>query len=139
MALFTATENTTPAPTRSLISEGWHTVIARDTEIRVSRKGDNYLQVELQLTDGDHSGARVWTNFNLWNSNPKAVEVSEARLSDFCRAIGIDAVQDSWSELCNRTLQAKITVRPGDGDYGPRNDVAGFKKADTPAPKLWQA
>ena len=75
------------------------------------------------------AGRKVWTNLNLQNPNPKAVEIAYQTLASICDAINHNGNVKDSQELHGKPLQIKVTVKD-DPQYGPGNEVKGYSKID---------
>lgn len=96
------------------------------SEMRPTKDGrGKYLWLEFDVLSGEHMGARLWDRLNLQNANPKAVTIAEEALSAICHATGVMNVSDS-EELHMRPLTLKVIVKPGEGQYGPGNEIKGY-------------
>lgn len=85
---------------------------------------NSYLELKLQVIDGEFKGRQVFDRLNIWNSNQTAARIAARTLADICLAIGKPQINDS-SELLNQLLAAKIVVKVQDG-YDPKNEVNGY-------------
>lgn len=113
---------------------GWYPVIITESEMQPTRAGDGeYLLLRLDVIDGEHQGRVVFDRLNLNNPNSKAVEIAQRALSAICNAVGVMSPQDS-TELHDRPLMAKLSIRPASKSYDASNDVKGYKAMDGAAP-----
>lgn len=83
-----------------------------------------YIELELQVLNGQFQNRKIWDRLNMWNRSDKAVEIARATLSAICRAVGVLTPNDT-SELHNRPLVVKVAVRKSD-EYGESNEVRGY-------------
>lgn len=110
------------------LAGGWYVMAITGAEQKVTNAGTGtYLKLELTVVDGPFKGRKVWTNLNLNNPNPKAVEIAQQQLSAICHAIGVMQLQNS-QQLMNIPMGVKLSIRKQDG-YEDSNDVRGFKNA----------
>lgn len=87
-----------------------------------------------------YKGRKLFTQYNLENSNPQAQEIGQRQFASLCRAIGVDAVSDS-EELHFRAFTAKIGLgKPSkDGQYPARAEIKTYFFPDTgnvPEPEI---
>lgn len=109
------------------IPAGWYNVMITESEFKATAAGTgNYLKLRLDVIDGEHQGRVVYTNLNLDNPNPKAVEIAQRDLAQICHAVGVLAPDDS-TELHDKPLQAKVTIRPARDGYDAQNEVKGYR------------
>ena len=112
------------------IPAGWYKAMITESELKQTRNGQgNYLQLTLQVLDGQHAGRHLWERLNLMNPSTAAVEIAQKSLSAICHAIGVLTPRDS-SELHNKALQVKVKVKAAEGDFEARNEISGYKALD---------
>jgi hypothetical protein len=116
-----------PSQSFDLLPAGWYTCIITDAEVKDTKAGNGqYIKIRYDITGPSSQGRCVFGNLNIKNPNPKAEEIGRQQLGDIMRALGLVAVNDT-DQLINGHLSIKIDVRPGSGDYGPQNEVKGWK------------
>jgi hypothetical protein len=86
----------------------------------------SYLELEMDILDGENQGRKIWDLLNLDNPNPKAVEIAERTLSAICRAVGVWNCTDS-DQLHGRAMIASVKVDPAKDGYEAKNSVKGYK------------
>ena len=108
-------------------------VITEDEMKETSNGRGRYLRLTFEIVDGEYSGRKIWSNLNLENENPKAVQIARGDLSAICRAVGVMQLRDSV-ELHN--LPMVITVRcKTDAVSGEiRNEIKGYEPRNANAP-----
>jgi hypothetical protein len=94
-----------------------------------SKATGEYLKLEFTILDGPYAGRKLWTQLNLVNPSPQAVEIAKRDLSAICRATGKLRVQDS-SELHNIPLEINVKVKTTK-EYGPQNIIRGYSAINT--------
>lgn len=79
-----------------------------------------------------YKGRKLFTQYNLENSNAQAQEIGQRQFASLCRAIGVDSVSDS-EELHFRAFTAKIGLgKPSkDGQYPARAEIKSYAFPDT--------
>jgi len=113
------------------VPPGWYPAVITESEMRETRAGTGqYLALTLELVDCAYAGRRVWTNLNLHNPNPKAVEIAQRDLASICRAIGIMQPRDS-EDLHFRKLEVKLAIQRDNHD---RNECKGYRAVEGAAP-----
>ena len=109
------------------IPAGWYKVVFTDAEEKPTKaQTGSYLQLSVEVIEGDHQGRKLVERLNLNNPNQTAVEIAQRTLSAICRAIGVMTPRDS-SDLLNKPLMAKVAVRPAQGDYSASNEIKGYE------------
>lgn len=125
----TAVEAQAPATERTLLPEGFYNAIITATELKETKAGTGaYIRTEYTIIDGTHAKRKVWSNFNIRNSNPEAQRIGLSQLSSCCQAIGLPGISDTEQLHC-RPLKIKVAVRQSE-QYGDQNEVKGFAKSD---------
>ncbi len=93
-----------------------------------SKKNGKYIKFEFLVLQGEFKGRKFWTNINIQNPNPVAVEIAQKELATICRACGKGAIQDT-QELHEIPLMVKLKVKPAKGDYPAGNEPIGYYAA----------
>lgn len=118
-----------PAKDFEPIAPGWYAAQIVQSEIRDTKAGNGqYLYLELELLETHHpelKGRRLFDRLNIWNPNPKAVEIAQRTLSAICHAVGIPTMGDS-EEAHHIPMAVKVRIRGAQGDYGPSNEIAQY-------------
>lgn len=126
---FSAAELQPSSPSYDLLPAGWYTAIITDAEVKDTKAGNGqYIKIRYDITGPSSQGRVVFGNLNIKNLNTKAEEIGRQQLGDIMRALGLAAVSDT-DQLINGHLTIKVDVRPGSGDYGPQNEVKGWKSS----------
>jgi hypothetical protein len=111
------------------LPNGDYDVIISESEMKPTKAGTGkYLQLTIEVLDGEHKGRRVWSRLNLINPNATAVEIAERDLADICRAVGKQSVSDS-AELHDVPFVVALKTRPASNGYEASNEVASYKPA----------
>ena len=109
------------------IPAGWYTVMIVASEMKPTKNGSGeYLQLRLDIIDGEYEGRVIFDRLNLRNQNQTAVEIAQRQLSAICRAVGVMQPQDS-SDLHDRPLRVKISIRPAGNGYDASNEIKGYE------------
>ena len=116
-------EDFTPLPTGEYVAQ------IVDSDLNPTKNGNgHYLELTLQVTEGEGKGRKVWARLNLDNPNPKAVEIAQRELSAICHAVGKMQVRDS-QELHYKPLVIRVEFVPADGVKTTRdgNEIKAWK------------
>lgn len=125
-----------PSLSYDLLPAGWYTAIITDAEVKDTKAGNGqYIKIRYDITGPSCQGRVVFGNLNIKNPNPKAEEIGRQQLGDIMRALGLAAVNDT-DQLINGHLSIKVDTRPGSGEYGPQNEVRGWKSNTGSMPPL---
>lgn len=110
------------------IPSGDYPMMITESELKPTKKNDgSYLQMTIEVIDGQYKGRKVWERLNLDNPNETAREIAYRTLSAICHAVGKMQVADS-SELHNLPFIGTVKFKPADGQYDAGNEMKGYKK-----------
>ncbi len=126
-----------PATAFEAIPAGNYAVIITESAMKPTKRGDGeYLQLTLQIIDGEHSGRKLFDRLNLNNPNATAVDIAQRTLSAICHAVGVMQPQDS-AELHDIPMQVKVGVEKNATDGTNSNVIKGYSTAGNgkPAPR----
>lgn len=117
------------------IPAGKYRCVVTDSERKTTKAGDGaYLQLKIQVVEGEHKDRVLFDRLNLWNKNEQASQIAASQLSALCHAMGhLQAVSKSSDlhgkpftvEVACREYQGRITneiknyVWKQDGEAGP--------------------
>ena len=108
---------------------GWYNARVINSEAKPTKDNKSgYLQLDLEIIDGEHHGRKVFDRLNLWNQGDNAAktcEIAQRQLSAYCHATGVFILQDS-NQLHGIPLKIKLVVRTQEG-FDPTNDVKAVK------------
>lgn len=123
------TSHIDPAPRFDPIPAGDYPVIITESETKLTKDGSGqYLQLKLEIQDGEFRGRILFDRLNLWNNNAQAKEIAHRQLAQIAHAVGVLQVADS-EQLHYKPLIATVKVRPASGAYEASNDIKGYKQA----------
>lgn len=109
-----------------------------NSELKDTKDGSgNYLNLEIQVTNGQYQNRRLFEKLNLKNKNDTAVRIAKATLSSICRAVGVLTPQDS-AELHYKPFAMTVGVRNNEYKGEMENYVKSYKKLQgvaTPVPQ----
>lgn len=112
-----------PARPFELLPPGKYVVQIVASEMRVTKDGQGqYLWLELDVLEGEHTGKKLFDRLNLVNNAASTVEFAQRTLSAICRAAGRMQVQDS-EELHLVPMLADVKVQPPKNGYGESNSI----------------
>jgi hypothetical protein len=81
--------------------------------------------MKVEIIEGEFQGRILFVILNLWNANPKAVEIANRELATIVAAVGKPGAQDSV-ELHNIPMTIKVGIQPGVGEYGSSNRIKNY-------------
>ncbi len=106
---------------------GLYMVEIDNAEVKTTKAGTGrYLKLEMSIIGQDYMGRKIFANINLKNPNKQAEEIGLRDLAALGLAIGVTTIKDT-TDLLGKPLIVKLSVKPGDGNYGPNNEVRAYK------------
>lgn len=114
------TSNTIPAGTYSI----------RCTDVKLEDKGESqFILATMEVTDGEHSGRKIFERFTTKHHNPKAVQVGLGKLKRFLQASNYKNPNElELMDMGGLSCQAVVKIEESEG-YSPRNTISSYKKA----------
>jgi hypothetical protein len=124
----------------SPLPAGVYTAEITGAEVKPLKSGNGTgLSLEFTVIDPEqHAKRKVWQNLNIQHSNSQAEQIGQSQLSALCRVLNIGKLTDS-DQLFGQAVRIRTKVRPAQGEYGPRAEVAAYEQAGAPAPAQRQA
>lgn len=113
--------NFDPIPAGEYLSQ----IVESDIKETAAKTG-KYIKLKFEILEGDYKGRFIWTNLNIINPNPVAVDIANKELATICRACGKAVIQDTM-ELHGIPILLKIRIVPAKGDYPASNSPTGYK------------
>jgi len=108
-----------------------------EAEMKDTKDGTGaYIRAELTVMEGDAKNRKVFTNFNVKNKNPKAVEIGLSQLKSLLVNAGYPNPNklDSVSDICGLTVGVKTKIK-ADPEYGDKAEVSYYLDPKTMAPE----
>lgn len=113
-------------PDYGLIPAGKYVAVIVASEMRPNRaETGSYLQLTLEIIEGEHKGRRLWARLNLDNPSEIAQKIARAELAAICRAVGVLAPKDS-EELHNLPLVINVKCKKRNDSDEIVNVVSGY-------------
>ena len=98
------------APSYGPLPAGEYEVMIVKSDTKVTKSGNgSYLELEMHIISGDHTGRRHWERLNLDNPNLQTVKIAEEQLARLCVALGLDEVADS-EQLHDKPFVAEFGI-----------------------------
>lgn len=118
--------NVDPAQSREPIPAGWYKAVITESEEKPTKaQTGSYLQMTVEVIEGEHAGRKAFERLNLNNPNATAVEIAQRTLSSICRAVGVMTPRQS-ADLHDKPFMVKIKVKPAKDGYDASNDIAEY-------------
>jgi hypothetical protein len=104
---FNATE-VAPSTGFAPLPAGDFKVVILESAIKpTSKQTGTFLELELQVIEGQYANRKLWQRITYTNPSEKAQSIGRAQLSALCRAVGVMTPQDT-SELHNRPFVVTV-------------------------------
>ena len=121
-----------PMGTFEPLPADWYRCVITNAEQKPnSKKTGAYLELRIEVIDGQYQGRLVFDRLNLINPNSVAVDIARRSLASIAKAINVDPKNSV--DLIDIPLMVKIAVKPADGQYSASNEVKGYDSAGTEA------
>ncbi|NBT30477.1 MAG: DUF669 domain-containing protein [Rhodobacteraceae bacterium] len=106
---------------------GWYkAVITESAEKPTKAMTGSYLQLRIEVIEGQHKGRVLFDRLNLKNPNETAVDIAQRTLSAICRAVNVRTPRSS-SDLHDKPLMVKVAVKPATNGYDASNEIKGYE------------
>lgn len=118
----------TVEPSQSLdpVPAGWYKAVITESEEKPTKaQTGSYLQMTLEIIEGEKHGRKIFERLNLNNPNATAVEIAQRTLSSICRSVGVMTPRVS-QDLHDKPLMIKVKVRPARDGYDASNEIAEY-------------
>jgi hypothetical protein len=116
------------------IPEGDYQLMCEEAEEKRTKAGTgSYIKAKFRVLGPTNANRVLFVNFNTSNPSAKAEEIGRKQLSGWARACGNPNCNDT-DQLLNVAFTASVGIEKGSGDYGPQNNIAGFRMPQGAAP-----
>ena len=115
-----------PSQSMEPIPAAWYKAVFTESEEKPTKaQTGSYLQLTVEVIEGEYQGRKVFERLNLNNPNQTAVDIAQRTLSSICRAVGIMTPRNS-SDLHDKPFMVKVAVKPADGAYSASNEIKEY-------------
>ena len=118
------------------LPEGWYSASILETEERLSKTGNKYLNVTFEITSADHAGRRVWERYNVYYPDEIKAQRARQECHKLSTALGFANVPPFSEEMLDLHLDIRLKIKEGKDGYGPKNEVAAYRAAPSPNPPV---
>jgi hypothetical protein len=128
-----------PATEFEAVPAGKYLAVVVASEMKPTKnKRGRYLELVLEIIEGECKGRKLWARLNLENENPQTVQIARGELSSICRAVGVMQPQDSV-ELHNLPMLVTVKCKKREDNGEITNEVKGYAKRQSIAGRPAQA
>ena len=115
-----------PAGSFEPLPAGKYVALIAASEQKANKAGTGeYVELKLQVIDGDHKGRLLFDRLNLKHPNQQAVEIATRTLSSICRAINVHQ-PGSTLELHGKPMLVNVGVSKRSDNGELTNEVKGY-------------
>lgn len=105
------------------LPRGMYQGIVIESSIKPTKAGTGeYIELVIQVTDGVHSGRRLWERLNVSNPNKTAEDIARAQLASLCQAVGVTKLSNT-EQLHDIPFALEVDV---DRKDPTRNRIMGY-------------
>jgi hypothetical protein len=123
-----------PAINFEPIPPGKYIAAIIESEMKATKAGTgHYLELTLQILEGESKNRLLWARLNLDNPNVQAKQIAQAELSAICRAVGVMVLNDSC-DLHNLPLMIHVKCKKREDTGEIVNEIRGYSKKVPPEP-----
>ena len=93
------------------LPSGEYPVQITNSDIKLTKAGTGkYIWLEMTVLNGEFKGRKAFSNLNIENPNPQAVEIAQKELATLCRATNILNLVDT-NQLHKIPFIVKLSVK----------------------------
>lgn len=133
MAIFNFNANTVePMQPRTFgpLPAGSYDMIIVKSDVKPTKAGTgHYLELEMQVIAGEHSGRRHWERLNVDNPSKTSEEIAKEALAALCFAVGVTELNDTV-QLHDIPFVANVEIDRKDPEH---NRIVGYVNAGAAA------
>ncbi len=116
------------------IPAGKYEAVITESEMKATKAGTgHYLQLTLQVIEGEFKNRFLWARLNLDNPNATAVQIARAELSAICRAVGVMSPNDS-TDLHDLPLVVSVKCKKREDTGELTNEIKGYSQKESEPP-----
>ena len=115
---------------------GWYGASIFETEEKISKAGNKYLNVTFEITNADHAGRRVWQHYNVYYPDLEKQARARQECHKLSTALGFANIPANSEDMLDIHLDILLKIEEGSGGYGPKNKVTGYRSAPSPKPPV---
>lgn len=109
------------------LPNGDYEMIITKSDVKPTKAGTGqYLELEMQVVSGEHSGRRHWERLNVSNPNKQAEDIAKAALASLCMAVGVTDIEDT-ADLHDIPFIAHVEIDRKEPD---RNRIVGYSSGE---------
>lgn len=115
------------------LPRGMYQGIVIDSSIKPTKAGTGeYIELVIQVVDGEHSGRRLWERLNVSNPNKTAEDIARGQLSMLCSAVGVTKLT-ATEQLHDIPFSMEVDI---DRKDTTRNRIMGYASLGNAKPTV---
>lgn len=103
------------------LPNGTYCAVIAKGENKTSQSGNNYLSFTWEIIEGEYTGRKLFSNYNVYHNDPKVRQIAMNDMAGICQAISVLQPQ-GVEELCDKPMMIEVGVRK-DKDTGELKNV----------------
>jgi hypothetical protein len=108
------------------LPKGDYEMMIVKSDVKSTQAGTgHYIELEMHVIGGEHSGRRIWERLNVDNPNKTAQDISQGLLASLCFAVGVAEIGET-EELHDTPFIAHVEIDKKDPT---RNRIMGYATA----------
>jgi len=121
------------------LPEGKYTVKVDATDLKSTKNGTGqYIKVEFVVLGPRFQGRKLFANHNIVNDSAESMRIGRQQVKSLMVAGGMSQEQinrfNDTDQLLGLTVNVRVGVDEGSGQYGPQNRIKGYEKAASITP-----
>jgi len=116
------------------VPDGWYEVEVEKIDTRTSNAGNEYLALQLNVTEGDHANRKFFVNINLWHPDAGVVKIAQRTMGNLFKAAGFSTMGET-DQLLGQQGRARVIGKHRRDDPETSDSVVrDFRSNGTPRP-----
>jgi len=115
-----------PTTSVTALPSGDYQVVVKSSALKASKAGTSeYLQLQLQVVDGEYRGYIIFDQLIVVHDNPIVTDIANRRLSALCHATNQLLLEDT-NQLHGIPVIATVSFVEKTEKWGEKNDVRNY-------------
>lgn len=132
-------EKVAPQQPLDTLPPGDYTAVIVESDKKPTKNGEGaYIELKMQIVEGQFKNRYQWDRLNLWNKSEQAVSIAQSTLSAICHAVGVLQPRDT-SQLHGKPLTISVGTRKNQENelintikgYKPKSSVQAATRTQT--------
>ena len=116
------------------LPKGKYTVKVDATDLKQTKNGTGqYIKIEFVVLGPIFQGRKLFANLNIVNDSAESMRIGRQQVKSLMVAGGMSQEQinhfNDTDQLLGLTVNARVEIDEGSGQYGPQNRITGYEKA----------